>query len=83
MSEPDHRRAIVDSGTAGGDTQALSLAALSDRVSLEGVTIGAGNVPFEYQVENARYTLALSGGTDDVTVYEGASRLEKVERRRE
>ncbi|WP_226481355.1 nucleoside hydrolase [Natrinema amylolyticum] len=72
MSGADSRRVIVDTDTAGDDTQALLLAALSDRVSLEGVTICAGNVPFEYQVENAKYTLDLADVADDVPVYEGA-----------
>ncbi|MFP8889205.1 nucleoside hydrolase [Natrialbaceae archaeon A-CW2] len=71
MSDTDSRRIIVDTDTAGDDTQALVLAALSDRVDLEGVTICAGNVPFEYQVENAKYTLELAGVADEVPVYEG------------
>ncbi len=62
---------LLDTDTAGDDTQAILLAALSDRVDLEGVTICAGNVPFEHQVENAKYTLGLVGA-DDVPVYEGA-----------
>ena len=72
MSSTDPRRLILDTDTAGDDTQAILLAALSDRVSLEGVTICTGNVPFEYQVENAKYTLELAGVADDVSVYEGA-----------
>ncbi|WP_122088435.1 nucleoside hydrolase [Halalkalicoccus subterraneus] len=68
-SEP--RRLLIDTDTAGDDTQAILLAALSDRVALEGLTISAGNVPFEYQVENAKYTLELADSTD-VPVYEGA-----------
>ncbi|SEW01818.1 nucleoside hydrolase [Natrinema salifodinae] len=72
MTDSDTRRVIVDTDTAGDDTQGLLLAALSDRVSLEGVTICAGNVPFEYQVENAKYTLDLAGVADEVPVYEGA-----------
>ncbi|MBB6646065.1 nucleoside hydrolase [Halobellus ruber] len=66
------RRVIVDTDTAGDDSQALLLAALSDRIDLDGVTICAGNVEFDYQVENAKYTLDLAGVADDVTVYEGA-----------
>ncbi|MCU4743041.1 nucleoside hydrolase [Natronoglomus mannanivorans] len=66
------RRLVLDTDTAGDDTQAILLAALSDRVDLEGVTIGAGNVPFDYQVENAKYTLDLAGVAEDVPVYEGA-----------
>ena len=71
MSDNNSRRIIVDTDTAGDDTQALVLAALSDRVELEGVTICAGNVPFDYQVENAKYTLDLAGAADEVPVYEG------------
>jgi purine nucleosidase len=66
------RRVIIDTDTAGDDTQALLLAALSDRIELEGVTICAGNVEFDYEVENAKYTLDVAGVADDVTVYEGA-----------
>lgn len=69
MSE---RRVIVDTDTAGDDTQAIVLAVLSDRIDLEGLTIVAGNVEFEYQVENAKYTLDLAGKAD-VPVYEGAT----------
>jgi len=66
------RRVIVDTDTAGDDTQALLMAATSDRIDLEAVTICAGNVEFEYQVENAKYTLDQVDMTDEVTVYEGA-----------
>lgn len=69
----DHsRRIIVDTDTATDDSQALLFAAMSERVAIEGVTIGAGNVAFDRQVENAKYTLDLAGA-DDVTVYEGAT----------
>lgn len=67
------RRVIVDTDTAGDDTQALLLAAASERLDVEGITICAGNVEFEHQVENAKYTLDLAGVADDVTVYEGAT----------
>ncbi|MFC7139390.1 nucleoside hydrolase [Halosimplex aquaticum] len=65
------RRVIVDTDTAGDDTQALALAVLSDRLSVEAVTVVAGNVPFDRQVENAKYTLSLVDSAD-VPVYEGA-----------
>ncbi|WP_049902327.1 nucleoside hydrolase [Halococcus agarilyticus] len=67
------RRVIIDTDTAGDDTQALLLAAVSDRLAIEGVTICAGNVDFDYEVENAKYTLDLAGVADSVTVYEGAT----------
>ena len=66
------RRLIVDTDTAGDDTQAILLGALSDAVELECLTIVAGNVEFDYQVENAKYTLELAGVADEVPVYEGA-----------
>jgi purine nucleosidase len=65
------RRVIVDTDTAGDDTQALLLACLTDRLAVEAVTVVAGNVPFEYEVENAKYTLSLAD-SEDVPVYEGA-----------
>jgi purine nucleosidase len=63
---------IVDTDTAGDDTQALLMAGTSDRIDIEGVTVCAGNVEFDRQVENAKYTLDLVGLADEVTVYEGA-----------
>lgn len=65
-------RVIIDTDTAGDDAQALLMGATSDRIELEGVTICAGNVEFDYQVENAKYTLDLADQADDVMVYEGA-----------
>jgi len=67
----DQRRVVVDTDTAGDDTQALALACLSDRLSVAAVTVVAGNVPFDRQVENAKYTLELVGA-DDTPVFEGA-----------
>ncbi len=66
----DPRRVIVDTDTAGDDTQALLMLATSDRIDLEAVTVCAGNVAFDHQVENAKYTLSLVD--DGTTVYEGA-----------
>jgi purine nucleosidase len=66
------RRLIVDTDTAGDDTQALLVAALADSLDLTAVTVVAGNVEFDYEVENAKYTLGLAGVADDVPVYEGA-----------
>jgi len=68
------RRLIVDSDTAGDDTQAILMAALADSIDLEAVTIVAGNVEFDYEVENAKYTLQLADHADDVPVHEGARR---------
>ncbi|GAA0256987.1 nucleoside hydrolase [Haladaptatus pallidirubidus] len=68
----DTRRVIIDTDTAGDDTQALLLAATANDIEVEGVTICTGNVEFEYMVENAKYTLDMVGTAEDVTVYEGA-----------
>ncbi|WP_225334718.1 nucleoside hydrolase [Halomicrobium urmianum] len=65
------QRVIVDTDTAGDDTQALALACLTDRLSVEAVTVVAGNVPFDREVENAKYALSLVDSTE-VPVYEGA-----------
>jgi purine nucleosidase len=65
------RRVIVDTDTAGDDTQAILLSCLTDRLSVEALTVVAGNVPFDYEVENAKHTLSLVD-REDVPVYEGA-----------
>jgi purine nucleosidase len=67
----EQRRVIVDTDTAGDDTQALVTSLLSERLTVEAVTVVAGNVEFEYEVENAKYTLDLLDRRD-VPVYEGA-----------
>ncbi|MFC6940787.1 nucleoside hydrolase [Salinirubellus sp. GCM10025818] len=70
-TDTDPRRIIVDTDTAGDDTQAILLACLTDRLAVEALTVVAGNVPFDYEVENAKYTLSLID-REDVPVYEGA-----------
>jgi purine nucleosidase len=67
----ESRPVVVDTDTAGDDTQALLMAVASDRVSVEAVTVVGGNVEFEYEVENAKYTLQIADA-EDVPVYEGA-----------
>ena len=71
MGDTDARRVIVDTDTAGDDTQAILLCCLTDRLEVEALTVVAGNVPFDYEVENAKYTLSLVD-REDVPVYEGA-----------
>ncbi|NHN41125.1 nucleoside hydrolase [Halorubellus sp. JP-L1] len=66
------RRVLLDTDTAGDDTMGILLAALADGIDLEALTIVAGNVEFDHQVENAKHTLELAGKADDVPVYEGA-----------
>ncbi|ESP87418.1 nucleoside hydrolase [Candidatus Halobonum tyrrellensis] len=66
------RKLVIDTDTAGDDTQALLMAALADSVDLEALTVVAGNVEFDYEVENAKYTLDMAGVADEVPVYEGS-----------
>lgn len=65
------RRVLIDTDTAGDDAMAILLAALADSVSVEALTIVAGNVEFDYEVENAKHSLEVADATD-VPVYEGA-----------
>jgi purine nucleosidase len=65
------RRVIIDTDTAGDDSQAIVLAALAERIEIEAVTIAAGNVGFADEVRNAKYSLQLAD-SGDVPVYEGA-----------
>lgn len=68
------RRLIIDTDTAVDDAQAILMAVRSDAVAVEALTVVAGNVEFEYQVENAKYALDVGGVAEDVPVYEGARR---------
>ncbi len=65
------RRVIIDTDTAGDDSQALVMAALSEQIEVEAVTVAAGNVDFADEVRNAKYSLQLADSAD-VPVYEGA-----------
>lgn len=66
------RPVIIDTDTAGDDALALLLAL--EAFQVEGVTICGGNVAFEQEVKNARYTLALKGKETEVAVYRGCER---------
>ncbi|MFB6221664.1 MAG: nucleoside hydrolase [Halolamina sp.] len=73
MAEPaQQRRIVLDTDTAGDDTQAILLAALSPRIDLDSLTVVAGNVAFEDEVANAKHALEIAGVADEVPVYEGA-----------
>jgi purine nucleosidase len=67
------QRLIIDTDTAADDAQAILMAVLADSVDVEALTVVAGNVEFDYQVENAKYALELAG-SEGVPVYEGARR---------
>ncbi len=63
------RRFLIDTDTASDDAVALVLAFREPSVSVEAVTVVAGNVPLDQAVQNALYTRELCGST--VPVYAG------------
>jgi len=65
-------RLIIDTDTAVDDTQAILMAVLSDAVDVEALTVVAGNVAFDREIKNAKYTLDLAGVADEIPVHEGA-----------
>lgn len=63
---------IIDTDTAADDSFALLVGLLHPRAQLEAVTIVAGNVSFEQQIENALLTIAAAGRAGEVPVHLGA-----------
>lgn len=68
----DIRRLIIDTDTAADDSFALIVGLLHPKANLEAVTIVAGNVPFEQQVQNALLTIKKTGREGEVPVHLGA-----------
>ena len=66
------RKILIDTDTASDDAVALIMALRSPLVSVEAITVVAGNCPLEQAVSNALYTVELCGS--DVPVYSGASK---------
>jgi len=62
---------VIDTDTAGDDTVALLFGLLSPEVDLKAVTICAGNIDFDQEVENALYTIERAGRGGEVPVYPG------------
>ncbi len=62
---------IVDTDTAGDDTVALLFALKSPMIDLKAVTICAGNIGFDQEVENALYTVEVAGRSGEIPVYPG------------
>lgn len=71
-SEPvtEPHRVIIDSDTGADDAMALLMAAKSDNITIEGVTVAAGNVDIDQAAKNALMTLEVAGC--DAPVYKGA-----------
>ena len=66
----ESHRVIIDTDTAGDDAMALLMAAKSDNITIEGVTVTAGNVNIEQAAKNALMTLEIA--ECDAPVYKGA-----------
>lgn len=66
------RRMIIDTDTAADDSFALLVGLLHPGASLEAITIVAGNVSFEQQIENALLTVKAAGRAGEVEVHLGA-----------
>ncbi|WP_439565018.1 nucleoside hydrolase [Microcella sp.] len=66
------RRIIIDTDTAADDSFAMLVGLRHPEAVLEAVTIVAGNVAFDQQVENALITIDAAGRSGEVPVYPGA-----------
>lgn len=66
-------RFIVDTDTAGDDVTSLLMGLLWPGVSIEAITVCAGNVELDMCVRNALYTTEVAGRTE-VPVYAGADK---------
>ncbi len=63
------RKFLIDTDTASDDAVALVMALREPTVTVEAVTVVAGNVPLDQAVQNALYTVELCGS--EVPVYAG------------
>lgn len=72
------RRVIIDTDSGADDAAAIILAAKGSRLTIEGVTVLAGNVDLKQAADNAMMALEVAGAS--VPVYEGATEsVAKVE----
>jgi purine nucleosidase len=65
-------RLLIDTDTASDDAVALVMALRTPGVSVEAITVVAGNVPLEQGLQNALYTVELCGG--HAPVYAGMAK---------
>lgn len=65
-------RMIIDTDTAADDSFALLVGLLHPQAQLEAITIVAGNVAFDQQVQNALITVEQAGRGGEVPVHLGA-----------
>lgn len=68
------RRMIIDTDTAADDSFAMLVGLRHPEAQLEAVTIVAGNVDFDQQVQNALITIDQAGRGGEVPVHLGARR---------
>lgn len=68
------RRMIIDTDTAADDSFAMLVGLRHPAAQLEAVTIVAGNVAFDQQVQNALITIDQAGRGGEVPVHLGARR---------
>ena len=66
------RRFLIDTDTASDDAVALIMALRAPDVTVEALTIVAGNVPLDRCIQNALYTAELCGSP--VPVHAGLAR---------
>jgi inosine-uridine nucleoside N-ribohydrolase len=67
-------RLIIDTDTAGDDVFSLLIALRHPRAQLDAITVCAGNVRFDQELENALYTIEMAGRSGGVPVYPGSRR---------
>ncbi|MFT4050838.1 MAG: nucleoside hydrolase [Microbacterium sp.] len=65
---------VIDTDTAQDDCVALLVGLLDPRADLKAITMVAGNVGFDRQVENAHLTLAVAGRLGEVPIHLGCRR---------
>lgn len=65
------RRLLIDTDTASDDAVALLMALRHQGVTVEAITVVAGNVPLDLGVQNALYTVSLAGSS--VPVHAGCA----------
>ncbi len=63
---------ILDTDTAQDDCVAILLGLLDAEADLRGITIVAGNVPFEQQVHNAHLTMSVAGRLAEIPIFCGS-----------
>lgn len=71
MNPDTSRKVLIDTDTASDDAVALIMALRSPHVSVQAITVVAGNVAVEQGTRNALYTVELCGAS--VPVFSGAA----------